>query len=1476
MVRPRVGSTPGTVCCNSVWGPFQDVRGVAMDSHSDPQSMVSLPERFRSLWEAGGSIPDVLAFLASHAEASSNERLEIILVDQEYRSSRGRGLSISDYLAAAPDFACRPEILAQLTKGESQAPGIEANPEASKTTDWPMNVSQVGLAVGTTLDEQTTQVDTEAGQTTQSATREVPEKTLPVETELLTTADTIRLASDAMVAFKPSAEIDLEKSDDGTQTIGSMARFTIQERLGGGGMGVVYRAFDRERGETIALKTMRRVDPMALYRFKNEFRTLADLTHQNLVNLFELIAVGDLWFFTMELIEGLDFISFVRQELMQPDRSEATAQGKLDGQRLKATEAGEAAAPAREPRAGGLSPAMVDRLRGALRQLAEGLYALHQVGKLHRDVKPSNVLVTGEGRVVLLDFGLAADLERSGSLSNTEGQIVGTISYMSPEQAGGLPVSPASDWYSVGVMLYEAQTGRLPHQGSIAQILRKKTTVDPPPPSVLVEGVPEDLSQLCMDLLDRVPENRPSGDEVLSRLLASPRRWGVAPMPCQSTHLIGRGSHLEALRSALTIVKSGEPLALFISGRSGSGKSTLVQSFLEEISTSDDVVVLTGRCYERESVPYKALDSLLDALSRYLKQLPAEAARGLLPDDVSLLARLFPVLQRVEVVAESPRPVFEGPDQFELRRRASTALRQLLTRMVKEHTLVLAIDDLQWGDIDSAMLLLDLMRPPQPPALLLLGSYRSEEVERSPFLQAIKSLGAGELATPWRRELAVEALTIAESRELAQELLSQDNAMSRARAHIIATESQGNPLFIYELVDYVRSGTGLAESPASTGQIDLDAVLWSRIERLPERARWLLETVAVSGQPIAQAAAIEASELGPEAHAAVMELRGSRLIRVSGPSPRDEIEVYHDQIRETIVGHLAPVEVQERHRRLALVLESTGHADLEQLAVHFEGAGDRDRAGTCYAKAADLAARALAFMHAAKLYRKAIEFRSGASEQDTGQLWASLGDALANAGRGQEAAQAYFAATSLVDAVQALELHRRATMQLLISGHVDEGLEALRNVLRPMGMTLPSTPRRALLSLLARRVILRFRGLGFVPRDESQISAEDLTRIDLCWSAVAGLSIIDPIMGADFQARGLLRALRAGEPYRIARALAMEAAHVSTAGGPGRRNYERLLSMAEPLAESVGQPHAKAMITLARALGLLMFGEWKTACTWFDRAESLFRSQCTGTAWELDTVHNLCLWGLVHMGDLNTVRRRWPVLLKEARDRGDLYAATTLNTYYMTMLKLADGEDQEPERELDQVMNHWTQRGFHIQHSTAFRARFHLLLYRGDTEGAWKYLRSVWPLYARSLLLRVQMIRVQMHELRARCAVAVAAVSEEPRRLLRQAEHDVNQLEHEQRPWALAYARCLQAAIAVQRRQHDKARERLQEAVDRFAACDMLLNAAVARRRLGEMIGGVEGDSLVAQANAWIGTQGIRDPARWTAMYAPGFATSKS
>ncbi len=519
-------------------------------------------------------------------------------------------------------------------------------------------------------------------------------------------------------------------------------RFEVLRRLGAGGMGVVYQAYDRERARTVALKTLRHRDAAALYRFKREFRGLADISHPNLAALHELVSSGDEWFFTMELVEGVDFITWVRGEEGQTQILDIDGLSPIDespaygneystrtdspGLELSMSDSWHLRIPEPSP----LSS--YDRLRDALRQLAEGVQVLHQAGKLHRDIKPSNVMVDRSGRVVLLDFGLITDVSRPGGAVSDDYSVVGTVDYMSPEQGASLPLGPASDWYSVGTVLYHALTGMLPFYGPPIVVLMEKQRREPEPPLQLLPDTPADLSQLCCDLLRCDPAARPDGNEILRRLgsrAAAPPRRRPTGSRSQDTPLVGRSAHAEVLRDAFgTATREGRAVTVLVHGRSGMGKSILVERTTRELARERAAVVLAGRCYERESVPYKALDSLIDSLSRHLAQMPRHEVDALMPRDVLAVARLFPVLRRVDAVKAAPRRI-AAPDPHELRRRGMAALRELLARMADRRPLVLCIDDVQWGDIDSTMLLLDLLRPPDPPALLLVLAYRSEEAE---------------------------------------------------------------------------------------------------------------------------------------------------------------------------------------------------------------------------------------------------------------------------------------------------------------------------------------------------------------------------------------------------------------------------------------------------------------------------------------------------------------------------------------------------------------------------------------------------------------------------------------------------------------------------------------------------------------------------------------------------------------------------
>jgi hypothetical protein len=599
-------------------------------------------------------------------------------------------------------------------------------------------------------------------------------------------------------------------------------------------------------------------------------------------------------------------------------------------------------------------------------------------------------------------------------------------------------------------------------------------------------------------------------------------------------------------------------------------------------------------------------------------------------------------------------------------------------------------------------------------------------------------------------------------------------------------------------------------------------------------------------------------------------LRAGRLLRGVGRPDSPEIETYHDRIRETLLARLAPSALRGHHRRLALVLEASRRSDPEVLAVHFQEAGERDRAGTYYALAATQAAEALAFDRAAKLYRLALELQAPRGAEGC-RLRTALADALANAGRGAESAREYLRATDAAGEDDARELQRRAALQLLSSGHVDDGLATLRAVLGAVGMAMPETSWRGLAALAWQRLRLRWRGLGFRRRDVRQVEARELRRLETCRSAAVGLSMVDPLRGAYFQSRYLLLALRTGEPQHLVQALAMEGAHVSIGGSFSRRRTEQLLRAAEALAQQLARPYPAAMVALARGITDALEGRWQSARTLCDEAEAIFRTHCTGVMWELSTAHRFALWPLMFLGEVAEIRRRLPALIQEARERDDRYAVTNLSLVVRTFVRLADDEPERARRELRQVMDGWSQQGFHVQHMNRLFDETQIDLYQGEGTAAWERVTGHWPALARSHLLRVQQVRVFLLHLRARVALAGAPAAAQPARLLHAAERDARLLRCEGVAWAEALAQLVSAGVAMGRHDAGGARRLLEDAAGRLDAAGMRLHAAAARRRLGERVAGTEGRRLVEQADAWMNGQGVRRPDRMTALLAPGF-----
>src|SRR5271166_4299079 len=482
-----------------------------------------------------------------------------------------------------------------------------------------------------------------------------------------------------------------------------VSHYRILERLGKGGMGVVYKAEDTRLGRTVAIKFLPEAiadDAIALERFHREARAASALNHPNIVTVHEIGETESGSFLVMEWIQGETMRSRMKRSL---DLATVIDFGV---------------------------------------QVAQALKAAHQAGIVHRDIKPENIMVRSDGYLKLVDFGLAQvaitpDGETQSLGITKEGSWLGTIEYCSPEQARAETLEWGSDIFSLGIVLYEAATGVHPFYagGSPFSTANGILSQDPIPPTRINPGIPAPFERLLLSMLQKDARLRPSAAEVeqaLDSLRTPASEIDTVFLKAPDRHTVGRGQQLQELHAALNLAAAGRGSLVCISGEAGIGKSTLVEEFLASlVLNGHSCSVARGRCSERlaDGEAYlpivEALDSLLhsssgDSVSRIMRTLAPSWFLELAPaqrQDSSLIR-----------LADS-----KATSQERLKREFFAFLQELC----RHRPLLLFLEDVHWTDTATIDLLAHVATRFESLPLLIIVTYRAGEmVERMhPLIQ---------------------------------------------------------------------------------------------------------------------------------------------------------------------------------------------------------------------------------------------------------------------------------------------------------------------------------------------------------------------------------------------------------------------------------------------------------------------------------------------------------------------------------------------------------------------------------------------------------------------------------------------------------------------------------------------------------------------------------------------------------------------
>jgi tetratricopeptide (TPR) repeat protein len=763
-------------------------------------------------------------------------------------------------------------------------------------------------------------------------------------------------------------------------------RYRLDEEIGRGGMGIVFRGWDADLERAVAIKILgahRQVGD-ARERLFREARAAAALSHPHVVAVHDVGEHHHMPFLVMELVEG-------------PSLKERR-------------------------------PVSLDEIIEIATQLCGALGHAHEHGLIHRDLKPANVLharSNGQPFVKIVDLGLA--VRERGIRITREGGITGTVNYMAPEQALGQPVDGRTDLYALGVMLYEIFTGRLPFDGDNAlAIISQHLHAPVVPPRTYRADIPEHLDNAILRLLAKDPDDRfATAGEVAAVLTRSPEAAAVTTLAGASTALgglvrgrmVGRDREVDSLRRSWSEATLGRGGMVLVSGEPGSGKTRLARELVDYARITGGTV-LSGGCYELEAAtPYLPF---VEALRTWVHQSSDDDLRSAVGDSGAELARLAPEL------ASRIGPFPEGPDlsAAEQRLRLFDGVARCLLHLAEPEGLLLFIDDLQWADQASLSLLHYLVRLAGRERLVVLGCYRDTDLDRShPLAEALDL---------WNRERAAVRVHLGrlepqDTSAMVTGLLGNE-CMSEQVCTDIHRETEGNPFFIEEVVKTLVDEGQIVCEAGEWRRREKDATLvlpqgvkaaiGRRLDHVSEPTTEILRTAAILGKTFefSELAAV-ADRSEDELLDALDEAVAAQLLETrSGES----VIFTHDKIREVLYHELNPIRRRRLHTRVAEGLQALrergGRVAIEDLAHHFMEGGCLERGFTYAMQAAADAAALYAYTDSIRLYERARDCAEALGR--TGELSridTALGDVYSLKGEPLNAVEHYERVLAVVD-----------------------------------------------------------------------------------------------------------------------------------------------------------------------------------------------------------------------------------------------------------------------------------------------------------------------------------------------------------------------------------------------------------------------------------------------------------------------------